>query len=130
MTDADAELLGRVFPKILMLHLPDGDGDMKASVTEEYAGRVRRLSKSVASFQVVCYGSWHPLLAEFKPFARTTVCTAAPATSSTSGGQTQSTAAPSSAGRRRVWTRTSCSPRASWCCAATTGASATRSAIC
>jgi hypothetical protein len=70
LSDADAETIVRAYPKILMMHLPDGDGDMKASVTTEYVGRIRRLSKQVASFRCVCYGSMHPLLLEFKPFLK------------------------------------------------------------
>lgn len=70
LDDSDAELLARVHPKILMLHLPDGDGNMKANVTPEYVGRIRRLSKSVASFRAVCYGAMHPMLEEFRPFLK------------------------------------------------------------
>jgi hypothetical protein len=70
LSDADAELLARVHPKILMIHLPDGEGDMKANVTPEYVGRIRRLSKTVASFRAVCYGKMHPLLEEFRPLLK------------------------------------------------------------
>lgn len=72
MNDADVELLIRIQPQILMLHLPDNDNDMKVggAVNAEYLLRMRRLSQHVESFQAVCYGNMHHLLIEFSRYLK------------------------------------------------------------
>lgn len=70
MSDDDVDLLIEVQPKILMLHLPDGDGDMKASVIAEYVERIERLAESVKSFAAVCYGAMHPMLGAFERYLK------------------------------------------------------------
>ncbi len=64
MSDFDVDVLIRLQP-FLMLHLPDGDGDMQAKVTPDYVQRMNKLARGVKGSQYVCYGSMHPALVGF-----------------------------------------------------------------
>lgn len=64
MSLADVEALLAAQPYNVVLHLPDGDGDMKLPVTAAYLNAVTALDKGYPGLKAVCYGSMHPLLTE------------------------------------------------------------------
>lgn len=70
MKDSDVDILINIQPTRLVLHLPDGDGDMKFKVTPEFVKRIDRLATHVKNFSAGCYGSMHPLLAHYEPYVR------------------------------------------------------------
>ncbi len=67
MNDADVELLIRLQPYTLALHLPDADGDMKLPITDDYIRRMKRLSMA-KNFSAVCYGTLPDSLSWAKPW--------------------------------------------------------------